>query len=95
MTCHLPPVIRTKIDLIDRILYLERELEERRFIGAQMSNVMFNLAQKTGTPGADLFDSLRRQWDAITRCPSTRIAPIQAPTRRQNATTKARQKPAR
>ena len=90
MNYHLPPVLRTKLDLIDRILHLERELEDRRFIGSQMSNVMFNLGQKTDNPDAPLFDSLRRQWDKIEHIPKAKIAPISKPRPRNNATTETR-----
>lgn len=47
---------------------IRAELGKRRFIGAQMSNVLFNLHQRQrDTADGELFDSLRRQWDAIPR----------------------------
>jgi len=46
----------------------------RENIGAQMANVMFNLAQKAGHTltydDAALFDRLRKQWDAATPAPA-------------------------
>ena len=40
-------------------------------IGGQLSNVAFNLAQRTGQPltthDAEILDRLRREWDAAVR----------------------------
>jgi hypothetical protein len=48
--------------------------DEIRRIGAQMANVMYQLAQRPGdalTPEvAAVMDSLRRQWDAAVRAAS-------------------------
>jgi hypothetical protein len=42
-----------------------------RRIGAQLSNVAFNLAQRVGQPlsthDAEILDRLRREWDAAIR----------------------------
>ncbi len=50
---------------------LREEIVQLRFIGTQMSNVCFNLAQHVGKKldkqDCKLFDQLRRQWDDIKR----------------------------
>lgn len=49
----------------------------RENIGAQMANVMFNMAQRAGhtltSDEAALFDRLRKQWDAATPAPAPAV----------------------
>jgi hypothetical protein len=50
-------------------------MDEMKKIGAQMANVMFNLAQLPGErityQQAETFDKLRKEWDAAVRAPSS------------------------
>ena len=55
---------------------LREEIAELRFVGAQMSNVCFNLAQRAKSNDDNVhltawearsFDELRLKWDAIKR----------------------------
>lgn len=55
---------------------LRQEISQLRFIGQQMSNVCFNLAQDISpgrvTVNRELMDQLRREWDAIARAEGKR-----------------------
>jgi hypothetical protein len=48
---------------------LREEIAQLRFIGNQMSSMMFNLAQSARHCQSDreLYDYIRRSWDAIKR----------------------------
>ena len=55
---------------------LREEIEELRFIGAQMSNACFNLGQRAKSTNENVhltaqearnFDELRVKWDAIKK----------------------------
>lgn len=49
---------------------LREELEARRNVGQQMSNLCFNLAQRGGNEG--VFRDCYRDWDAIKSVPEAR-----------------------
>lgn len=55
--------------------------DELRRIGAQMANVMYQLAQRPGdalTPEVTaVMDSLRRQWDEAARATRAAPAPVE------------------
>lgn len=51
---------------------LRQEISQLRFIGQQMSNVCFNLAQGATDINRELMDQLRREWDAIARAEGKR-----------------------
>jgi hypothetical protein len=54
---------------------LRQEIAELRYVGAQMSNICFNLAQgqKLLLPSdREAMDYLRRSWDAIKRSEPSR-----------------------
>lgn len=48
-------------------------------VGAQMANVMFNMAQKNGhaltAHDCELFDKLRKEWDVARATPAAEAKP--------------------